>query len=95
VNLALLDALAVAGELERCEAVEEALAGAASFRRRQVMWCWRLSNVLGPVFQNESAFLAMARDLALPWMARLPVVGRVMVGTMAGLHTGVLSRLRI
>jgi len=95
VNLALLDALAVAGELARCDAVEEALERAAKFRRRQVMWCWRLSNLLGPVFQNESGLLAMARDLALPWMARLPVVGRVMVGTMAGLHTGVFSRLRV
>jgi 2-polyprenyl-6-methoxyphenol hydroxylase-like FAD-dependent oxidoreductase len=95
VNLALLDALAVAGELEQCETVGEALERAATFRRRQVMWCWRLSNLLGPVFQNESWLLSMGRDLALPWMARLPVVGRVMVGTMAGLRTGMFSRLRM
>ena len=99
VNLALLDALAVAAALDRAaddgQDPTAGLARAVRFRRRQVMWCWRLSNLLGPVFQNEGWLLAAGRDAVLPWLPRLPGVGRVMVGTMAGLHTGLFSRLRV
>lgn len=95
VNLALLDALAVADELNNSAEPIEALARAAQFRRRQVMWCWRLSNLLGPIFQNESRLLAASRDMVLPWLPRLPWIGRAMVGTMAGLHTGLFSRLHV
>jgi 2-polyprenyl-6-methoxyphenol hydroxylase-like FAD-dependent oxidoreductase len=95
VNLALLDALAVADELNSATDAIEALTCAAQFRRRQVTWCWRLSNLLGPVFQNESRLLATARDMVLPWLPRLPWIGWSMVGTMAGLHTGLFSRLSI
>jgi 2-polyprenyl-6-methoxyphenol hydroxylase-like FAD-dependent oxidoreductase len=94
VNLALLDALSVVSELDRCDDVPTALDRAARFRRWQVMWCWRLSNALGPLFQNEGRLLGIARDIALPWMPHVPGVGRRMVGTMAGLHTGLFSRLK-
>jgi 2-polyprenyl-6-methoxyphenol hydroxylase-like FAD-dependent oxidoreductase len=94
VNLALLDALSVAYELDRADDVPAALSRAAQFRRAQVMWCWRLSNWMGPLFQNEGWSLAAGRDLALPWMPHIPGIGRLMVGTMAGLHTGVFARLR-
>jgi 2-polyprenyl-6-methoxyphenol hydroxylase-like FAD-dependent oxidoreductase len=94
VNLALLDALAFADELNGADAIE-ALTRAAHFRRRQVMWCWQLSNLLGPIFQNESRLLAMTRDRVLPWLPHLPWIGRAMVGAMAGLHTGLFSRLHI
>jgi 2-polyprenyl-6-methoxyphenol hydroxylase-like FAD-dependent oxidoreductase len=95
VNLALLDALAVATELNRSGCVPAALHRAARFRQQQVMWCWRLSNLLGPVFQNEGWLLAAGRDCVLPWAPRLPIVGKIMVGTMAGLRTGLFSGLRL
>ena len=95
VNLALLDALCVANELHQGDDVPGALDRAARFRRKQVMWCWRLSNLLGPVFQNQGRLLALGRDCTLPWLPAVPIVGRAMVGTMAGLHTGVFSRLRL
>ena len=95
VNLALLDALVVAGELDLAQHVPAALHRAARFRQQQVMWCWRLSNLLGPVFQNEGWVLAAGRDHVLPWAPRLPFIGRMMVGTMAGLRTGLFSRLRL
>ncbi|MDB5357642.1 MAG: Oxidoreductase [Phycisphaerales bacterium] len=94
VNLALLDALSVAFELDYCDDVPTALDCAARYRRAQVMWCWRLSNLLGPLFQNEGRALGIARDIALPWMPRVPGIGRCMVGTMAGLHTGLFTRLQ-
>ena len=72
-----------------------ALARAVAARRRQVMWSWRLSNLLGPVFQNEGRLLAAARDRLLPWMPGVPWVGRVMAGTMAGMQTGLFSRLKV
>jgi 2-polyprenyl-6-methoxyphenol hydroxylase-like FAD-dependent oxidoreductase len=95
VNLALLDALAVAAELDRANDPRLALVRAAAFRRRQVMWSWRLSNMLGPVFQSDGRLLAMGRDLVLPVLPRVPWVGKVMVGTMAGLQTGLFSKLRV
>ena len=95
VNLALLDAVAIADELDRADDPIAALARATDFRRRQVMWCWRLSNVIGPLFQNQGRFISAGRDVLLPWMPRLPWVGRMMVGTMAGLQTGMFSQLQL
>jgi len=95
VNLALLDALAIAQELDRATDPREAIARAAAFRRRQVMWSWRLSNLLGPVFQNEGRFLAMGRDVVLPWLPHVPWAGKLMIGTMAGMQTGLFAKLRI
>jgi hypothetical protein len=59
------------------------------------MWSWRLSNLLGPVFQNEGWALAAVRDRILPALPYVPWVGGVMVGTMAGLNTGFFSRLNL
>ncbi|HYE17668.1 MAG TPA: NAD(P)/FAD-dependent oxidoreductase [Tepidisphaeraceae bacterium] len=99
VNLALLDALAVAGAVDAAAriggGIPAALARATEDRKRQTMWSWRLSNLLGPVFQNEGRWLGVARDWVLPWLPRLPVVGGLMVGTMAGLRTGPVSGLRV
>jgi len=95
VNLALLDAIAVAAALDEEGDVAAALECATRFRRRQVMWCWHLSNLLGPVFQNEGWLLGAGRDRVLPCLPHVPWLGRTMVGTMAGLHTGLFSRLRL
>jgi len=99
VNLALLDALCVANEFHRAVTTHAcpmtALARSATFRKEQVTWCWRLSNLLGPTFQNQDWFLSAARDKVLPWLPRLPFIGKLMVGTMAGLKTGLFSRLKI
>lgn len=95
VNQALLDALAVARELCTGEDLRVCLHRASEFRQRQVMWSWHLSNMLGPVFQNEGWVVGLARDLVLPWMPKVPWLGKTMVGTMAGLRTGILSRLKI
>jgi 2-polyprenyl-6-methoxyphenol hydroxylase-like FAD-dependent oxidoreductase len=93
VNLALLDAVALARAVGRCENVPDALAEACEERKRLTMWSWRLSNLLGPVFQNEGKLLGRARDVVLPVLPRAPVVGRMMVETMAGLRTGLFSRV--
>ncbi|HZK82613.1 MAG TPA: NAD(P)/FAD-dependent oxidoreductase, partial [Humisphaera sp.] len=95
VNLGLLDAVCVAGELNGGGDVPAALERAGQFRREEVMWSWRLSNLLGPVFQNEGWMLGAARDRILPVLPHLPWVGALMVGTMAGLNTGLFSRLRL
>ncbi len=95
VNHAMLDALAVAGELDRADDPIAAIARASEFRRRQVMWSWRMSNLLGPVFQNQGWFLAAGRDLVLPWLPRMPWIGRAMIGMMSGLRTGVFARLQV
>jgi 2-polyprenyl-6-methoxyphenol hydroxylase-like FAD-dependent oxidoreductase len=95
VNLALLDALAVATELATGDDVPTALARAAEFRRRQTMWCWRLSNLLGPAFQNEGRMLGAARDVVLPWMPAMPWLGKTMVATLAGVRTGIRSGLKV
>jgi 2-polyprenyl-6-methoxyphenol hydroxylase-like FAD-dependent oxidoreductase len=95
VNLALLDAVAVAREFAGEDDVPVRLARAAAFRRRHTMWCWRLSNMLGPVFQNEGWMLGAARDRVLPWLPAMPWLGKAMVGTMAGVRTGVRSKLEV
>ena len=93
VNLALLDALAIANALGEDVNVPEVLSKACDVRRRLTMWSWRLSNLLGPVFQNEGWLLGAARDLVLPALPSVPVVGRMMVETMSGMRTGLASRL--
>jgi len=37
-----------------------------AFRDRRSCGCWRLSNLLGPLFQKEGRVLGIARYLALP-----------------------------
>jgi 2-polyprenyl-6-methoxyphenol hydroxylase-like FAD-dependent oxidoreductase len=89
VNLALLDAVAVGEALCEDGDIQAALARACAVRKKLTMWSWRLSNLLGPVFQSEGWALAAARDLALPILPHVPWLGRLMVGTMAGVRTGI------
>lgn len=95
VNLALLDAQAMAGALADCSPsdVPTALHHAAALRRRHVMWSWRLSNAMGPLFQDDGRLLGIARDAVLPWLPGIPLLGKLMVETMAGTKTGLFRRL--
>jgi 2-polyprenyl-6-methoxyphenol hydroxylase-like FAD-dependent oxidoreductase len=91
VNLALLDAVAISQALCEEGNMEAAILRACKFRKRLTMWSWRLSNLLGPVFQNEGWMLGMARDCLLPVLPHVPWVGKMMVGTMAGVRTGMFA----
>jgi len=39
--------------------------------------------------------LGLARDVVLPWLPGVPWLGKTMVGTMAGLRTGMFSELEV
>jgi len=93
VNLALWDAR----ELALALAVEDTLPAALSrygrVRRRPVAFYQRASRWLTPLFQSRIPGAGAARDLALPWAARIPWVERQMALTMAGMKTGWLASL--
>jgi 2-polyprenyl-6-methoxyphenol hydroxylase-like FAD-dependent oxidoreductase len=90
-NLALCDAQALAESLEQCADVPTAL---VSFeRRRRGAWNTyaRLTRWLTPVFQSNQNLLGPPRDLCFPWMCRFPPSRRMMLDSLGGMKTGILT----
>jgi 2-polyprenyl-6-methoxyphenol hydroxylase-like FAD-dependent oxidoreductase len=90
-NLALLDAAALAAALERHDNVDAAISGYESERRKQTRYYGFLTRILTPFFQSDGRILGWGRDLALPWMCRMPALRREMTAAMAGIKTGLFG----
>jgi 2-polyprenyl-6-methoxyphenol hydroxylase-like FAD-dependent oxidoreductase len=83
VNLALVDAWALAGLLDRSP-VGQALQQYEHARRRHLFFYTWISFALAPFFQSSVDGLGFARNLALPWFPRVSPVYRLMLQTLAG-----------
>ncbi|WP_367614779.1 FAD-dependent oxidoreductase [Plastoroseomonas arctica] len=88
-NAALLDAMALADALERCDEIPAALADYAASRRAHVRFYQRASWLMTPFFQSDSASLAWMRDRVFDRLKLVPYLRREMIRTLAGLKTGV------
>ena len=87
-NLALEDAFVFA---ESLQSTGEFLAACDQFRqrrRRKIRYYQQLTRMLSPFFQSDVPFLALGRDLALPWFPRIPPIRRRMLTTLCGLNSG-------
>ncbi|PWK91942.1 FAD-dependent oxidoreductase [Fulvimonas soli] len=84
VNMALLDAQALAGALASHARLPDALRAYARGRRRHLDVYQRLSRWLTPLFQSERDGLARLRDLAFGPLGRLPLARGQMLKILAG-----------
>lgn len=94
VNLALMDAAALARALAEADTLEAGLAAYSRARRRHLGYYQFATRWLTPFFQSDATGLGVLRDGLFPWAGRVPWVRRQMVLTMAGLKTGVWGRVR-
>jgi len=95
-SLALLDAWALAGCLDRLTDLPSAFRAYAHARAAHIRYYNSLTFLLSPFFQGDGRLKGLWRDFALPIMPRLPWVRRQMLMTMCGLKGGWLrGRLTI
>ena len=92
VNMALLDAMALADALERQADLETALNDYARVRFAHVRLYQAISEVFTPLYQSEDAFRPWVRDHVLSHLTRLPLAPRFIAATAAGLLLDPRSR---
>ena len=95
VNMALLDAVALADAFETTPSTAEAFAGYASERRRHLAAYHRYSRWLTPLFQSEHDALARVRDMTFHPFGRMPVARTHMLRVLAGIQQGWFGRYRL
>lgn len=92
-NMALVDAVALAsalGPVDRKQAANfpERFAAYADLRRAHLRYYRQASRLLTPLFQSDSAWLAVVRDTALFMARHLPMGRQHAVSTLVGARTG-------
>ena len=88
VNMALLDAQALADALRQHADVEQALAKYARVRASHVAVYQSLSRWLTPLFQSDHAALGVLRDAAFGPFGRMPFARREMLKILTGTKKG-------
>lgn len=84
VNMALLDAEALADSLSNHAALPQALLDYARCRRRHLAVYQRLSRWLTPLFQSDHDGLAQVRDVIFGPLGRFPLTRRMMLEVLTG-----------
>ena len=90
-NLALLDAVALAGSMAQHDTVLEALKNYTRARRQHVHFYSQASRLLTPLFQSDLRMLPWLRDVFLAQSARWPVLSGVNLQTLVGVRKGWLG----
>jgi len=88
VNMALLDAEALADALAANRSVPQALRDYAQRRQAHVRVYQALSRWLTPLFQSDRRGLAGVRDALFGPLGRLPLARRQMLKILTGTKTG-------
>ncbi len=88
VNMALVDALALAKSLREAKACEAAFEDYAHARREHLAVYHRYSRWLTPMFQSNHDAIAALRDLAFHPAGRLPLARGHMLRVLAGIQLG-------
>lgn len=95
VNLALLDAEALAVEVGKGRDLAGSLERYSAGRRAHGRWYGAVSRLGTPFFQSDLPALGAVRDLLAMPAARLPPVRLLMLESLAGLRTGPLPGDRL
>src|SRR5690606_38976048 len=95
VNMALMDAMALASALRVPGTMHDALAALQRERRRHVAIYQLWSRWLTPVFQSDLDTVARLRDLALLPAGRLPLGGAHMLRVLSGTQQGLFGRIAL
>lgn len=91
VNLALLDAAALADALTDSVSIPESLRAFGAARRRNTAFYQRASRWLTPVFQSRCGPLAWPRDSLMGWCCGFGPTKRQALLALAGVKTGLLT----
>ena len=95
VNMALVDALALAAALTGTSKLADAFAAYEATRRAHLAAYHRFSRWLTPLFQSDRDALARVRDVAFLPMGRLPFARGNMLRVLAGTQQGWWGRHRL
>ncbi|MGY1519591.1 FAD-dependent oxidoreductase [Luteimonas sp. A482] len=95
VNMALMDAMALASALRVPGSMHDALAALQRERRRHVAIYQLWSRWLTPMFQSNLDTVARLRDLALLRAGRLPLGGTHMLRVLSGTQQGLFGRIAL
>lgn len=95
VNMALMDAMALATALRASASLPQALAAYQRARRRHVAIYQAWSRWLTPMFQSDLDWVARLRDVALLPAGRLPVGRTHMLQVLSGTQQGLLGRIAL
>ena len=90
-NLALVDAVELAGALRESASVGAALARFDRERRGAWRAYGRFTRWLTPAFQSDAWLLGVARDAVMPWLGRFPLTRRLMLEALVGAKTGLFT----
>lgn len=95
VNMALVDAVALADSIARTASMPDAFANYQAERHRHLAAYHRYSRWLTPLFQSDHDRIARVRDTAFLPAGRLPVARGHMLRVLAGVQQGWLGRYRL
>ena len=91
VNLGLEDAECFADCLSETGEFHDACRQFHRRRARKIRFYQQLTRILSPFFQSHGRWKGVARNLALPWLPRLPYVRKQMIRTLCGTKNGWLG----
>lgn len=92
-NLALFDAMVLADALGEGSDVAAGLERYSAARKGHLGYYQWVTRFLTPFFQSSWAPLGWLRDLFMPFVLRRKMVRRIMLDTLAGVSTGLSSRM--
>lgn len=94
-NLALLDALSLATELAGAKTLDQGIRRHLAVRRAHTWLYQYMSFAFTPFFQSDLPGFGWFRDQTFGLSCRLPYVGTDTVRIMAGMKTGLFSRMNL
>lgn len=93
VNMALLDAWAIGRAVQQASTWEQVWPHYQQWRAPSIGFYQTMSRQLTPLYQSNRRDLGILRDLAFPWMYRIPWLRREMAKTISGFKMGALREL--
>nr|WP_275425815.1 NAD(P)/FAD-dependent oxidoreductase [Parasphingorhabdus marina] len=83
-NMALMDAAALAKAMARGQTMEDVARAYRKSRLLHVILYQMLSSIFTPLYQSDSKFLPIIRDLTIHYFARFPIVRGLIARTVSG-----------
>lgn len=93
VNMALLDAWAIGRAVQQAQDWDQVWPYYEQWRAPSIRFYQMMSRQLTPLYQSNRRDLGVLRDLAFPWMYRIPWLRREMAKTISGFKMGALREL--
>ena len=93
VNMALLDAWAIGRAVQQAHSWDQVWPHYQQYRAPSIRFYQMMSRQLTPLYQSDRRALGAVRDVAFPWMYRVPWLRREMAKTISGFKMGALREM--